>query len=45
MDLNMMQCRINAFPGWRCKRRLHLEGPCALVPKWWNLKAWYVLKR
>lgn len=25
--------------GWFCKRYEHYSGPCALVPKWWNLKA------
>ena len=22
--------------GWRCTRT-HIDGPCALVPRWWNL--------
>lgn len=22
--------------GWRCTRGLHLDGPCAAVPTWWN---------
>lgn len=30
-------CRYNAFKGWRCVREQHDDGPCALVPKWWNL--------
>lgn len=25
--------------GWHCTRFVHYSGPCALVPKWWNLKA------
>jgi len=30
-------CKRNHFPGWRCVREVHADGPCALVPKWWNL--------
>lgn len=30
-------CRLNGFEGWRCVREAHGAGPCALVPKWWNL--------
>jgi hypothetical protein len=25
--------------GWRCRRGLHVDGPCALVPTVWNLPA------
>lgn len=25
------------WPGWYCTRGLHLDGPCALLPRWWNL--------
>lgn len=25
--------------GWHCARGLHLDGPCALLPRWWNLRA------
>lgn len=32
------RCHINAKPGWYCTRPFHLDGPCALVPKWWNLR-------
>ncbi len=32
-------CIRNMRPGWRCTRRIFHDGPCALVPKWWNLKA------
>lgn len=27
-----------AFLGWRCKLPAHTEGPCALLPQWWNIK-------
>jgi hypothetical protein len=22
--------------GWRCSHGLHVDGPCAAVPTWWN---------
>lgn len=25
--------------GWSCRRGLHLDGPCAAVPVWWNWTA------
>lgn len=29
--------------GWKCIRGSHALGPCALVPRWWNLwgMLWY----
>lgn len=30
---------IRMWPrGWYCTRGLHLDGPCALLPRWWNLR-------
>ena len=34
-----VDCGLNLARGWKCTRGLHLSGePCALVPKWWNLR-------
>ena len=33
------QCTRRMRRGWVCRRGLHLDGPCALVPAWWNLRA------
>lgn len=30
------RCDRRKFRGWRCVRRRHFFGPCALVPRWWN---------
>lgn len=32
-------CARRQRRGWYCARGLHLDGPCALVPYWWNLPA------
>lgn len=31
-----MNC-ARARLGWRCIRGAHPAGPCAAVPRWWNL--------
>lgn len=33
-----MHCKKNMKKGWRCIRTHHDSGPCALVPRWWNLR-------
>lgn len=33
----MSACDRNMKRGWRCTRSHHDDGPCALVPRWWNL--------
>lgn len=30
-------CTRNVKVGWYCRRNAHADGPCALVPRWWNL--------
>lgn len=38
-----LMCHINMRKGWRCTRGHHSEGPCALVPRWWNIRdRWFV---
>jgi hypothetical protein len=32
------ECRLGGFRGWRCVIGEHVEGPCGLVPKWWNVR-------
>ena len=32
------RCHTFAKRGWYCRREPHMEGPCALVPRWWNLR-------
>lgn len=32
-------CTRQQRPGWHCVRGIHLDGPCALIPRWWNLRA------
>jgi hypothetical protein len=32
-------CTRRMRRGWYCRRGLHVDGPCALVPRWWNLHA------
>lgn len=29
--------------GWKCIRGEH-NGPCALVPRWWNLKGMWQMR-
>lgn len=38
--LRDIPCTINFKRGWKCIRAYHHAegGPCALVPKWWNLR-------
>lgn len=31
-------CFIRKPHGWRCTRGWHVIGPCAVVPRWWNLR-------
>lgn len=38
-DGRVLQCSVNMKFGWRCTRPWHFDGPCALVPSWWNLLA------
>lgn len=38
MDTRYRCRRYSLAPvGWYCKRPVHIDGPCALVPKWWNI--------
>ena len=39
------RCCRNAKRGWYCTRNEHLEGPCALLPKRWNLAAQWKYRR
>jgi len=32
-------CRIPQPRGWRCRRNFHADGPCASLPRRWNLAA------
>lgn len=32
-------CTRRMRRGWVCRRGLHTDGPCALTPTWWNLRA------
>jgi hypothetical protein len=32
------RCDIRFKPGWWCGRNEHSTGPCALQPRWWNLR-------
>ncbi|MDP5182149.1 hypothetical protein QOZ88_05830 [Blastococcus sp. BMG 814] len=32
-------CARRQRRGWYCARGLHVDGPCALVPRWWNVRA------
>ena len=31
--------------GWFCARTPEHTGACALVPRWWNLHAWWLQSR
>jgi len=31
------RCKIHSKFGWYCRRPVHFDGPCALVPTWWNV--------
>jgi hypothetical protein len=33
-------CERNWKRGWWCSRTAHHNGPCALRPRWWNLR-WF----
>lgn len=35
---SQFRCGISSPVGWYCKRRIHFDGPCALMPRWWNIK-------
>lgn len=30
--------------GWYCTRKSPHNGPCALVPRWWNIKWRYFVR-
>lgn len=38
-------CEINFKRGWFCTRGVHATGPCALVPKWWNISGVRAMKK
>lgn len=40
-----MTCNYRFKRGWYCTRRRNHAGPCALHPKWWNLKGRYFVWR
>lgn len=35
-----MSCQRRFRRGWVCTRCPVHDGPCALVPAWWNLPGW-----
>lgn len=37
-----MKCDYNFKRSWRCIREKGHDGPCGLIPKWWNMShdAW-----
>lgn len=34
-----MTCNYHMKRGWRCLRSRNHDGPCALRPRWWNVRA------
>jgi hypothetical protein len=44
MSTRTEPCALGFRRGWRCVRGTHGGGPCALVPKWWNLRARWLFR-